>query len=319
MDRLYPVYMMGVALAIALSAARGALHHDTPPIAELRAIWSLPHSLPNASLQLFIAFTNLTMVFQDAAMFVVVRGGHAAISSAIYQSDFPVFAALAVPQAWSLGTELTFYGLAPFLLKLRSRWLSVVVAVALAAKAATLAQLPVDRWDPFSYRFFPFELAYFCLGAIGYRCCERFVLVATRLGSLARPLAYLLAVATVLGNRHELITFALFPVIAACIIPFVFVATSRIAVDRSIGDLSYPFYIFHWLLYDVSATAVRVVVGGNNQQLALWVAAVATALLSWVIVELEARQLEPRRAKFAQPTRAPPSGTLDAPHPAQET
>lgn len=311
--RLYPAYIAAVFAAVAFSVVQLAVHRAAPPLAALNDIRLLQASLANAALKTFIVFTNATMLFQDAAMFLVVNGGHASVSTNYRASEIAIHSALAVPQAWSLGIELTFYLIAPVLLRARSRWLAVIAVVALAAKFSVLVMTPRALWDPFLYRVFPFELAYFCLGALAcrYRHAVGRAWTAAIPRRYAAGAAYVVAFAIALGNWQELVSSLLFPVAIALVVPFVFAATADFALDRAIGDLSYPFYVFHYVVFD-AITAVMRVAGLARPQLIVCVAAAVTVALSRVVVRLEMTWLEPLRARFAAPPveRAPQAVTL---------
>ena len=71
-----------------------------------------------------------------------------------------------VPQAWSLSVEIAFYIIAPFLV-LRSWWLLGLLLLASFGLRVVLYHRGYD-FDPWSYRFFPNELAIFLLGGFSY-------------------------------------------------------------------------------------------------------------------------------------------------------
>ena len=74
---------------------------------------------------------------------------------------------LLVSPIWSVSLELVFYIFAPFLIKRTTRTLSFVIVVLLFARAV-IHLLGVNE-DPWTYRFFPFELPIFLLGILLFR------------------------------------------------------------------------------------------------------------------------------------------------------
>lgn len=68
-----------------------------------------------------------------------------------------------VPPAWSLGLEITFYLLAPWLLACRQRMGAALVATLALGSAAQLGLLPSDPWG---YRLLPGNLYIFLTGAL---------------------------------------------------------------------------------------------------------------------------------------------------------
>ncbi|MCK7593612.1 acyltransferase family protein [Pseudomarimonas salicorniae] len=159
-----------------------------------------------------------------------------------------------VPQAWSLPIELAFYAIAPFLVHSPRRLLALAMA-SFAAKYATLAQLgPVDPWY---YRFAPFELWLFCLGALAWHGMQRF-----DTGSLVRwrwpvLLAMVLAILGFewLGDAplHSITSpgYAAFLVALCIALPVLFRAFGDSRWDRQLGELSYPIYLSHLLVVGV--------------------------------------------------------------------
>ena len=71
---------------------------------------------------------------QYLALFLGVNNGSVGFTANYQTSSVPIWAALAVPQAWTLGVELSFYCLAPFLLRCRTRVLLGVAATLLGGR-----------------------------------------------------------------------------------------------------------------------------------------------------------------------------------------
>src|SRR4029077_12379723 len=111
-----------------------------------------------------------------ALAFLVVDHGHLAFSWDPFHAPFPAQGLMLIPQAWSLGTELSFYLVAPFIL--RSSW-RIVFFVFVASIALRVGLFSAGLYyDPFSYRFFPAELMWFLLGYgcyVVYRHVSRWV------------------------------------------------------------------------------------------------------------------------------------------------
>jgi peptidoglycan/LPS O-acetylase OafA/YrhL len=197
-----------------------------------------------------LAAVNLFIVGQDWMMFLGV-GAHGELyfTAHFWTEHLPAWRFLVVPQAWSLGVEVTFYLLAPFLLR-RSLILQISLIMASLALRFSLKYFFGLFHDPWSYRFFPFELAFFLLGSVAYRIyASRRVLyaqAASRLGWLRWPL--LLAFLNYLAifgshGKGSLIFFAF----CFLLIPLFFLATKTSALDKLLGELSYPLYLSHAL------------------------------------------------------------------------
>ena len=161
-------------------------------------------------------------------------------------SELPLWHMLLVPASWSLGIEVTFYFLAPFLCKAKSRTIMVLGASMLAIRiVAFVMGLNVDPW---TYRFFPFELPMFLLGILLYRIKNRYR-HAPKL-SVASTYTSLIFLYLLLPFVAQKFDFGRIPQL------FVLVMVSSTIVlfcpdnakDKKFGDLSYPIYISHVLV-----------------------------------------------------------------------
>lgn len=207
----------------------------------------------------FALLSNLTLIGQDVFMFVaynlttqsfvfmpdILQGGLAAAGPEFE----PGWGFLMIAQGWSIGVEMWFYILAPFLLH---RSIVTVAAVLAGSFALRIAVFELVGWDddPWDYRFFPFELGVFLIGSLAGRLymSDRFIFKHRRAG---------LAVLTVILGL--VILYPLFPGggsekrwiligFVALAIPTLFHLTQNWRVDRWIGELSYPVYIVHMLV-----------------------------------------------------------------------
>lgn len=154
--RLLPTYLLGSSIVV----AAGLFQRSLAPLSIWRYIWGLPGAAGNFLFKIFLCLTNTTILFQDVTMFFSAHGGLIHWSANFRNSDAPLWQGLTIPPAWSLGIELDFYFIAPYLLKLRSRWLLIGCCSCLAAKEITVKGLHLG--DPWTYRFFPFESGISC-------------------------------------------------------------------------------------------------------------------------------------------------------------
>jgi peptidoglycan/LPS O-acetylase OafA/YrhL len=150
-----------------------------------------------------------------------------------------------------VGVELSFYLVAPFVLKNRNLLLTAFIGSLAVRVVIFIAGLGTT--DPWQYRFFPAELSIFLLGAI---TCQIGLPALRRLDPNIRANAVLfvtlafvgfVAVFEYLPGRGALKEYiALF--LAAVCLPFAFLFQQRFRWDSWIGDLSYPIYICHLLV-----------------------------------------------------------------------
>lgn len=226
--RLYPAYLLLLIVGVICTG-----------IFNLGPSWSDLHPLT----AFVLAFSNITMIGLDVLMLFGVRDGslyliHDARGFASTLSYFII-----IP-AWSLGVEIWFYILAPFLAK--RKW-PLLAGIMLLSIGARYVGAQYDLWrEPWSYKYFPFELALFLAGVLSYR----FYAFLRPLGT-SKILGW--------GSLSALILAVLFPppavmyyIIIVLCMPLAFLLTKNWQWDRFIGDLTYPFYLLHWLLLSIN-------------------------------------------------------------------
>lgn len=215
------------------------------------------------------ALTNITIFFQDWVMYLA----HDAGNTLTFTSDFrtsssPLYQYLLIPQAWTVGVELTFYLLVPVLSKLGSKTLVVLVVTSLLARIFAYEWLDLKR-DPWEYRFFPFELALFVMGMLSHRLYrawpyrkivaqpkrtrDYFLGVALLLVVFAAASKGVAAMSAVIGHHYSVL---LSYIAWAMAIPVLFQVFGKFKYDRFIGELSYPVYLSHLIAVSVAIAFV---------------------------------------------------------------
>ncbi|MHB8694003.1 MAG: acyltransferase family protein, partial [Solirubrobacteraceae bacterium] len=238
--RLYPVYAVVVVLTFAVDAG---VRRQWEHLLQVRGgIYGM------TGLVLLVA-TNLFIVGQDVVVFI---GAHAHgglfVAHSLATNRFPLWPYLLIPPAWSLSLELVFYSLAPSLVRRGVRVLCGIALVSLGCRfAVSYAGLNVDPW---TYRFFPSELAFFLAGILAYRFHRWYRARPDRRAGVLALVAVIAAAGAysyvdVPGKQD------LFFVLLAIAVPVVFELTKRSRLDRFIGDLSYPLYICHWTVISI--------------------------------------------------------------------
>ena len=204
-----------------------------------------------------VLLSQFTMIGQDVFMFLGYEPG---LGRWFLTSDFhaltpaqiPAYRMMMIPQGWSIGVELWFYALAPFLVLRRTGALVAIIAAALLLRLASGSALGFDG-DPWNYRFFPFELGTFLLGVLSYRAWRQRPEAAN---SSAIGFSALSGLLFLIVFYHYVPLDAsdkrwLFLLLMAFSLPRIFEATRRSTLDRRIGDLSYPLYIVHLLCFSL--------------------------------------------------------------------
>jgi len=237
--RLYPIYFCVVVLTVTFFF-----------ISKQTSFIEVYKTAPNTA-DILLIFSNLFLIGQDWVMFSGVENNHLVFTPNFLKSDVVLYTGLVVPQAWTLGLELTFYLVAPFVLQKR-RLIVLLLVLSLACRLL-LIKLGVGTKDPWTYRFFPTELALFLLGALAHQ-----VLLPLYNKLAVERLKIISIIATGVLIIFSLTYFILplaeaakaFLLFAAFIlfIPLTFVFQNNYRLDSYIGNLSYPIYISHMLV-----------------------------------------------------------------------
>jgi len=150
-----------------------------------------------------------------------------------------------ISQAWTLGIEFLFYLTAPLLV---TRGMGVILATSAASLGCKYILYPAFGFpaEALGYRFFPFELIYFMLGAISYHILG--LLRSRPPGKTATLAATIILGLAYVIPQSEQTTWTRYALLALCI-PFLFTFTGKSRADRIIGELSYPMYITHLLVF----------------------------------------------------------------------
>ncbi|QDQ27936.1 acyltransferase [Chitinimonas arctica] len=154
---------------------------------------------------------------------------------------------------WSLSVEVYFYILAPFIVTRSIRF------IALLALASGILRLTLYHFGvavvPWRYFFFPSDLVFFLMGVIAYRLHEQVKDAAWM--KLGEPLA----AAALFGfiayepfwiypDLDQWQCWVFFILVCVCT-PFLFNLTKNSKLDTFIGQLAFPLYLGHQLVFSV--------------------------------------------------------------------
>ena len=242
--RLYPVYLIVCLLVLLTSILRRGFAENLFGYSPLVLLIS--------------TFSNLTLIGTDWLMFFDTSNGGIQLTSSVVTGD-RMRDLLWIAPAWSLGIEITFYAMAPILCRWRSRFL-IAAIIGLCTIRIFFNQSEFNfAGSPFDARFFPFELPYFLVGILLYRCKRDAKLEVTI------PLKYLYSALFLFFLIFEPIrssfdlsrtaSMAVLVIVAAVVVLF----GQSSEFDRKFGELSYPIYISHVFIaqvYEFSSTGI---------------------------------------------------------------
>jgi peptidoglycan/LPS O-acetylase OafA/YrhL len=244
--RIFPLYWLVLLLATLLSTV-GYLFFSKPFY--FYAYVQNGHVLSPLTLVYFI-FENVSIIGQDALLFLKVTN-----IGSVYFTQYPLLANqlgfhyMLVPQAWSISIELLFYLLAPFLL--RKNWQVQLFLVTLFfVWRFYFANAYFLYFDPWTHRFFPFELSFFLLGSLSFKLYVYF-----KNKEVNKRIGYLLLSFIVLciwfyseALIDSKVKMYFFYLIIFLSMPFIFISFKDFRIDKWIGELSFSIYISHHLI-----------------------------------------------------------------------
>jgi len=246
--RLYPVYI-ACALTTLLLNRYDAFAFQNYPLSY--SAYFAPLALRD---QVFIVFSNLTIFFQDWFLFLQVNWQTLTLEfTKQFQSGTkpPFYSFLWVQPAWSLGIEVVFYTIAPFVVRSPRRILAMVL---LGASCRYGSYLYIGKVaDPWYYRFAPSELALFALGGLAYHVWHSADPGSRRMRIIGVAAMCVLITTTAFHRSlwqpgvivPLMIVNPIFLGIVVTFIAPIFVVTRVNSLDRLLGELSYPMYLCH--------------------------------------------------------------------------
>jgi peptidoglycan/LPS O-acetylase OafA/YrhL len=208
--------------------------------------------LGDSSVWLILA--NILLVGQDWIMFTGVTDGIFGFTTNFLKSDIPIWRGLLVPQAWTLGVELSFYAIAPFILKNWKHWVSLLILSLLLR--VYFIFIGLGKEDPFSYRFFPLELALFLFGVLAHQAIRPFYERLSLLDNSVLIKSINFFILSIILIFHLIpistpIKTLLFIGVFVVSLPMLAKFQRENRLDNWIGNLSYQIYICHWLIIDI--------------------------------------------------------------------
>lgn len=294
--RLYPIYWVVLGLTIGASFISYFAYNDWLRLTQ----YVVYHDIMNIKTLVFQGFANIFLFGQDMVMFLGMDSekGTMFFSNNFNKTNPPFHTFLFVPQAWTIGMELLFYIVAPFLVRRKTKIILLIITASLLLRIFFYYYLRWDH-DPWTYRFFPNELALFLLGAISFRLYQ-FINrrhINSQLKSIIVISYFVVLIfykylpgTGVLIENTKIIVFYLFTSIS---IPVIFLSTKKSRIDNRIGDLSYPIYIVHMFVIYITSSLMH---NYNLQFNKSIVVIISTIIISYILVKFVSDPVE----KFRQ-------------------
>jgi peptidoglycan/LPS O-acetylase OafA/YrhL len=247
--RLYPAYIIVALATLGLSLFWASHGLDNRLIAYFQYF-----GLMDIFTKIYILFINAFIFGQDTIMFLGLNTQNGSLFfTPHYAETIPqIWVMLLVPQAWTLGLELAFYLIAPFLIKLRTHWIIVLLLASFGLRLL-LSWLGFDP-NPWSLRFFPTEFFFFLLGCLAHRI---YISIKTKkfnkqpliglYASFFLVSLFFLFLPTITIGWFDIRVWVYYLLFFA-FMPYIFLLTKNASWDRNLGKLSYPMYISHSII-----------------------------------------------------------------------
>lgn len=281
--RIYPLYWSVLVLSIVLSFVKftSAPASETVFAVISRAAGNSSHVFGNIAM---IALRNITLIF----------------TTDYWHQNFHNPAYLLLLPAWTLQIELLFYLLSPYLIKLKT-----ILLISLAIPFGIISfsnVLPLIHSDLSITYIFLNSFIYFILGMISYQLYRKikpttFLIKRTRI--IFTVLLSLIIVfgfmATQFYYSSQIKNIPLFYyLLLMASIPFIFYYSKNKRFDAAIGDLSYPVYLSHVLIFKVISYSPLQKMNHNLISIA---AIAGTLVFSYVLVKLIEKPIDTIRSK----------------------
>ncbi len=203
---------------------------------------------------LIVIIGNVLIFFQDLVMYLGVNlnTGNFYFTRDFHESKPFVLQFMLVQQAWSVALELMFYLVAPFIVR-RKPWVIATIMIISFGLKFYGNSIGFGN-DPWSYRFFPFELGYFLAGTLAFLVYNKYVkktIIPKFIGlGLYLFVGCITIFASKLQFRHADLIYLLVIFVS---MPYLFNYTKSFKRDKFIGELSYPIYLTHLIVINALA------------------------------------------------------------------
>jgi peptidoglycan/LPS O-acetylase OafA/YrhL len=222
--------------------------------------WLYHGHVPDAAALAWFVFENIFIVGYEFLSCAAVNLDTGALyfPTLAWREPLPALDYAFIGPAWSLSLEITFYVLAPYLV--RRPWRMQLGLVA----ASTLLRWGCNWYFHLSSPYFfnscfPFELAFFMSGSLAYQVYIRYsdaILRAASRWQWARWFFYAIVIAYSRLPGPDILHYRCFVCVLFIMLPVLFTLTKNIAWDRLTGELSYSFYLGHTLIIVLTSALI---------------------------------------------------------------
>lgn len=289
--RIYPIYWVVLILVLLVYLVNYMISND---VTGCLGFYVRYFKYMDISSFCFLVITNLFIFFQDNVMFLGLNANNGSLyfTNNFANTEPALHSFLFIPQAWTVGIELLFYVIAPFLVRRNIKLIIMLILILVLGRVVLFSN--GFNYDPWTHRFFPAELVFFLFGNISYRIYDQVKYKSINKYILnicfASIICFTLSYSFIEFKEKYYIYIILFFIL----LPFVFHYTKKWKMDSQIGELSYPIYISHVFIIMITEKAFNIL--KLNSTYSVFVILAVTICFSFLLNELIAKRVE----KFRQ-------------------
>lgn len=295
--RLYPIYWTVLLLTI-LYFTVDSIYSGGKNLGGFIYYYEYWNTMGLSSI-IFLVFTNLFLFLQDAVMFFSLNTttGQLYFTTNFHNNPPELYNFLMIPQAWTIGVEIAFYLIAPFIVRRKLKIIFPLILASLLLRIVLYYYFNLKN-DPWTYRFFPTELVFFLLGVVSYHLYKK--LQTMEIKNLYLKLIWIGVVAVTIFFNFLPIPGKKFLYLSGffIVLPFIFLLTKNWKTDTYIGELSYPIYISHILVFTILKEQNIPTLGGIGLTLVVF-----TIAFSILLNNVVAKRIEKIRQRRVVATR----------------
>lgn len=257
-------------------------------------LWFYDYAAPlSLGTWIYLIVANIFIIGLDLTFLLGIEKGQLYFTSDFGRSDPNVYNFGFNSIAWTIGVELTFYIMAPFILR-RSITIPLLIFFGSILLRFFLSNIGYSS-HPWDYMFFPTQLMYFMGGCLSYHLYKYFQ--KKKLNYYLKQINFVLLIALVLLYSYilpndlnkQIIVF----ILIVLLIPISFIYTKDNKIDRYLGNLSYPIYVSQMLIINITrANAFPKIFGLGFTTLTI-VLVVSIFLERFVARRIERLKIEP--------------------------
>jgi peptidoglycan/LPS O-acetylase OafA/YrhL len=244
--KIYPIYFAVLFMLMAWAAL--VYYKGYPGTFDFyRDYWPLPF----ATLA-YLVFVNIFLIGIDSVFYCGIKDNGNLFYTSNINAHQPYVVQFAFnPFAWTIGVELLFYLIAPFVLR-RKVWLAVLFIVISLSVRFYLVNIGLN-YSPWNYMFFPNQVMFFMGGAVSYHLYNR---LKFKHVPLLLPIVILIIFLITITRYNQIfkegyIKQAVLFCFEVMAIPYIFMLTKNNKFDRFLGNLSFPIYIAQSLVLKI--------------------------------------------------------------------